>query len=220
MFAFLLATLIAAAAEPAYLASCPAEPGRVISSSTPIAPDNIHPTNRRVRLLLDLGSDGRLRRAAVVESSGDAAFDAAALEAAGRFRFAPPTQGCISMSSVAPEDFNVPLLALARPNPSGSGAPVLPTSAPESQIAICTSSFVQLTGLDVPDERQAPGTVAIDVGLDAAAHVTSAKLASSSGHPKTDAAGIEAARDADYAFTLPPGCRPKPTVYRLELTFR
>jgi TonB family protein len=219
MLAFFLSTIIAAAAQPAYLASCPDEQPRVISSSAPIAPDNIHPTNRRVRLLLDLGSDGRLRHAAVVESSGDAAFDAAAVEAAGRFRFAPPTQGCISTSSVVPEDFNVPLLALARPNPNGSGPPVLPTSAPENALAICTTSFVQLTGLDVPDERQAPGTVAIDVGLDAAGHVTSTKLASSSGHPKTDAAGVEAARDAQYAFTLPPGCRPKPTVYRLELTY-
>jgi TonB family protein len=220
MFAFFLSTLIAAAGEPAYLASCPAEQTRVISTSTPIAPDDIHPTNRRVRLLLDLGSDGRLRHAGIVESSGDAVFDAAAVDAAGRFRFAPPTQGCISTSSVVPEDFNVPVLALARPNPSGSGPPILPTSAPESQIAICTTSFVQLTGLDIPDERQTPGTVAIDVGLDAAAHVTSSKLASSSGHAKTDAAGVEAARDAQYAFTLPPGCRPKPTVYRLELTYR
>jgi TonB family protein len=219
MLAFFLSTIIAAASQPAYLASCPDEQARVISTSTPIAPDNIHPTNRRVRLLLDLGSDGRLRHAAVIESSGDAVFDAAAVEAAGRFRFAPPTQGCISTSSVVPEDFNVPLLALARPNPNGSGPPVLPTSAPENALAICTTSFVQLTGLDVPDERQAPGTVAIDVGLDAAGHVTSAKLASSSGHPKTDAAGVEAARDAQYAFTLPPGCRPKPTVYRLELTY-
>jgi TonB family protein len=220
MFAFFLSTLIAAAGEPAYLASCPAEQTRVISTSTPIAPDDIHPTNRRVRLLLDLGSDGRLRHAGIVESSGDAVFDAAAVDAAGRFRFAPPTQGCISTSSVVPEDFNVPVLALARPNPSGSGPPILPTSAPESQIAICTTSFVQLTGLDIPDERQTPGTVAIDVGLDAAAHVTSTKLASSSGHAKTDAAGVEAAHDAQYAFTLPPGCRPKPTVYRLELTYR
>jgi TonB family protein len=219
MFAFVLSTLIAAG-EPAYLASCPAAELRVVSTSSPIAPDNIHPTNRRVRLLLDLGSDGRLRHAAITESSGDAVFDAAAMDAAGRFRFAPPTQGCISTSSVVPEDFNVPVLALARPNPSGSGPPILATPAPEAQIAICTSSFVQLTGLDVPDERQSPGTLAVDVGLDAAGKVTSTKLVNSSGHAKTDAAGVEAAHDAQYAFVLPPGCRPKPTVYRLELTYR
>lgn len=219
MFAFVLSTLIAAAAEPAYLASCPDQQARVISTSEPIAPDNIHPTNRRVRLLLDLGSDGRLRHAAITESSGDATFDAAAIDAAGRFRFSPPTQGCISASSVVPENFNVPLLTLVRPAPNGSGPPVLPSTQPENAIAICTTSFVQLTGMDVPDERQTPGTVAIDVALDANAHVTGAKLVSSSGHPKTDAAGVAAAHDAEYAFALPPGCRPKPTTYRLELTF-
>jgi len=218
MFAFFLATLVAAG-EPAYLASCPAEQTRVISTSAPIAPDDIHPTNRRVRVLIDLGSDGRIRQAAITESSGDAVFDAAALDAAKRFRFAPPTQGCISTSSVVPEEFNVPLIALARPNPNGSGPPVLVTP-PADTAAICTTAFVQLTGLDVPDQRQAPGTVAIDVGLDANAHVTSAKLAHSSGSAKTDAAGTAAAKDAQYAFSLPPGCRPKPTTYRLELTYR
>jgi TonB family protein len=219
MFAFFLATLVAAAGEPAYMASCPAEQTRVLSTSAPVAPDNIHPTNRRVRFLLDIGSDGRLRHASMTESSGDATFDAAALDAVGRFRFAPQTQGCISTSSVVPEEFNVPLLALARPAPGTTGIPELPSTPPESSVAICTTAFVQLTGLDVPDTRQAPGTVAIDVGLDAAAHVTSAKLAKSSGNPKTDATGTALARDAQYAFTLPPGCRPKPTVYRLELTF-
>ena len=220
MFAFFLATLVAAAGAPAYLAACPAQETRVLSTSSPVAPDNIHPTNRRVRFLLDLGSDGRLRHAAMTESSGDAVFDAAALDAVGRFRFAPPAQGCISTSSVVPEEFNVPLLALVKPAPGGSGVPVLPSAAPESAVAICGTPFVQLTGLDVPDQRQAPGTVAIDVGLNTAAKVTSVKLAHSSGNPKTDAAGTEAARDAQYAFTLPPGCRPQPTTYRLELTYK
>jgi TonB family protein len=219
MLALFLSTIIAAASEPAYLTSCPTAQTRVISTSTPIAPDNIHPTNRRVRLLLDLGSDGRLRHAGIIESSGDAVFDAAAVEAAGRFRFAPPTQACISTSSVVPEDFNVPLIALARPNPNGSGPPVLPSAAPENQIAICSTSFVQLTGLDVPDERQAPGTAAVDVGLDAAGHITSTKLASSSGHAKTDAVAIDEAKSGQYTFDLAPGCKPKPATYRLELTF-
>ena len=96
MFAFMLATLIAQAG-PAYLASCPASDARVLATSTPIVGDNIHPTNRRARFLLDVGSNGELRRTALIESSGDATFDQAALEAAQRFRFAPPTQGCISI---------------------------------------------------------------------------------------------------------------------------
>jgi TonB family protein len=221
MFAFVLASLIAAAGEPAYLASCPAaEETRVLATSTPIARDNIHPTNRRVRLYIDVGSDGRVRHVAMVESSGDAVFDAAALEAAGRFRFAPQTQACISTSTFVPETFDVPLISLARPVPgSTSGALALPSTLPQSAVAICSTPVVELKGLDIPDSRQAPGTAAVDVGLDAAAHVTSVKLATSSGNAKTDATATEEARGAQYAFTPLPGCQPKPAVYRLELTF-
>ena len=216
MFAFVLATLIAAAGEPAYLASCPASDTRVLGTSAPIVPDNIHPTNRRARMLLDIGSDGEIRRAALTESSGDGVFDAAALDAAKRFRFAAPTQGCISTSAVVPEEFNVPLLALARPA-GGAGSPmVLPSAAAE---AICPAPFVRLTGLDVPDQRQPPGTVDIDVGLDASAHVTSVKLAKPAGNAKTDAAALSAAKSAEYAFSLPPSCKPAATTYRLELTY-
>jgi TonB family protein len=213
---FVLAGLIAAAGEPAYLTSCPASDTRVLATSSPVVGDSIHPTNRRARLLLDIGSDGELRRAALTESSGDGAFDAAALDAAKRFRFAAPTQGCISTSTVVPEEFNVPLLALARPA-GGAGSPmVLPSATAES---ICPASFVRLTGLDVPDQRQPPGTVDLDVALDAAAHVTGVKLAKPSGNARTDAAGLAAARSAQYAFTLPPSCKPQATTYRLELTY-
>ena len=212
MFAFMLASLIAAAGEPAYLAACPASETRVLSTSTPVAPDSIKPTNRRVRFFVDVGSDGELRHAGIVESSGDAVFDAAALDALSRFKFAPQTQGCISTSSIVPEDFNVPLLNLARPAPGGSGVPVLPSSQPASAIAICTTAFVRLTGLDVPDARQAPGTVGVDVSLDAAAHVTGAKLAKASGNAKTDATAVSLARDAQFAFLLPPGCSPKASI--------
>jgi TonB family protein len=222
MFGIVLASLIAAAGEPAYLASCPASDVRVVATSAPVVSDNIHPTNRRARFLLDIGSDGQLRRSALVESSGDAVFDAAALDAAKRFRFAPPTQGCISTSAVVPEEFNVSLLALARPS-GGAGSPgpfVLPSTPPEAAVAICPAApFVRLTGLDVPDQRQAPGTADVDVGLDASARVTSVKLAKSSGNPKTDAAATAAAKDGQYAYTLPPGCKPQATTYRLELTY-
>ena len=220
MFTFVLASLIAAAGEPAYVASCPASETRVLSTSTPVAPDSIKPTNRRVRFFVDVGSEGEVRHAGMVESSGDAVFDAAALDALGRFKFSPQTQGCISTSSIVPEDFNVPLLNLVRPAPGGTGLPVVPSSQPDSALAICTTAFVRLTGLDVPDARQAPGTAGIDVSLDAAAHVTGVKLAKASGNTKTDATAVSLARDAQFAFVLPPGCRPKPTIYRLELTFR
>jgi TonB family protein len=221
MLPLVLATLIAAAGEPSYLASCPASDTRVLATSAPVVPDNVRPTNRRARFFLDIGSQGELRRADMTESSGDAVFDAAALDAAKRFRFAPPTQGCISTSTVMAEEFNVPLLALARPagGANASGPAVLPSSQPESAIAICTAPFVRLTGLDVPDQRQAPGTVQIDVALDATARATAVKLAKSSGNAKTDAAATAAARSGQYAFALPPGCKPQATTYRLELTY-
>jgi TonB family protein len=213
MFAFVLSSLVVAAAgEPAYLAACPQSDAKVVIGAVLNPRDDVHPTNRRARFLLDLGSDGRVRRAAIVESSGDARFDGDALAAAEQMRFAPPAEGCISPSSVAPETFDVPLISLVRPPAPGA-------SAPASAVTICAAPFVELTGLDVPDTRQAPGTVAIDVRLDASAHVLGATLATSSGNAKTDAAGLALARDGEYAFTPQPGCPAKPTVYRLELTF-
>ena len=219
MFAFFLATMLAQAA-PAYTAACPNEPTRVLALSQPVVPDTLHPTNRRARYLVDLGSNGEIRRIGMIESSGDPVFDQAGHDALARSTFTPQMQGCISTSSIVPEEFNVPLINLVQPSAIGSGGHIaVPTSAPAAQLAICTSSFVQLNGLDIPETRQAPGTVAIDVGLNAAGHVTSVKLAKSSGNAKTDATGVSAARDGQYAITLPPGCRPQPTIYRLELTY-
>jgi len=219
MFALILSTLVAQAGAPAYLASCaPPQPIRVLATSSVIAPDNIHPTNRRARFFIDIGSDGRVRHVAMYESSGDATFDQAAVAAAERFRFAPPAQGCISTSAVVPEEFNVPLLSFKGPVPVGSAPPALPTLPPEAA-AICTAPAVEVAGLDIPDTRQAPGTAAIDVALDANAHVSNAKLAKSSGNAKTDATAVDEAKSAQYKFDVGPGCRPKPTTYQLELTF-
>jgi TonB family protein len=218
MLAFVLSSLVAAAA-PAYPDSCPQSDARVLVGAVLNPPDSIHPTNRRARFLLDVGSDGRVRRAAMTESSGDATFDADALAAAKQMTFVPPQEACLSPSSVAPESFDVPLLALARPAPGGSGPPVLPTSAPAADLTICAAPFVELTGLDVPDKRPAPGTVAIDVRLDASAHVVGAQLAHSGGNAQTDAAALAMARGGEYAFAPQPGCPPKPTTYQLELTY-
>jgi TonB family protein len=219
MFALLLSTIVAQAGAPAYLSSCaPPQQIRVLATSQVIVGDNIHPTNRRTRFFIDIGSDGRVRHVIMYESSGDATFDQAAVEAAERFRFAPPTQGCISTSAIVPEEFNVPLLSFNRPAPVGSAQPALPTPPPEAA-AICTDSAVEVAGLDVPDTHQAPGTAAIDVALDANAHVKTAKLAKSSGNAKTDATAVDEAKSAQYKFDVGPGCRPKPTTYQLELTF-
>jgi TonB family protein len=219
MLALILSTLVAQAGAPAYLASCAApQPIRVLATSQVIAPGNIHPTNRRARFFLDIGSDGRVRHALMYESSGDATFDQAAVEAAERFKFAPPTQGCISTSAVVPEEFNVPLLSFKQPAAVGSAPPALPTPPPEAA-AICGDPAVEVAGLDIPDTRQAPGTAAVDVALDANAHVKAAKLAKSSGNAKTDATAVDEAKSGQYKFDVGPGCRPKPATYQLELTF-
>jgi TonB family protein len=208
MLAFALAHVIAAAADSACGADTPAHVTVPAVFSAPDGP-NIHTTNRRVRFLIDIGSDGRERRVAMVESSGDVTVDAAGLAAVHNMRFAPPLQNCISTPSVAPESFNVSLITLATPAPGANAAPA----------AICPDPFVQLTGMDVPEKRQAPGTVAVDVGLSAGAKVTSAVLAHSSGNKATDAVALASAKSAQYQFVTEPGCAPKPTTYRLELTY-
>lgn len=218
MLAFFLASIVAAAGA-SYPDSCPQSEARVLIGPVFNPPEGIHPTNRRARFLLDVGSDGRVRRAGMTESSGDATFDLAALAAAEQMKFVPPSEACISPSSVAPESFDVPLIALARPAPGGTGPAVLPSPAPAAAVTICAAPFVELTGLDVPDRRQAPGTVAVDVRLDAAAHVLGAQLAHSSGNHQTDDAALAMARAGEYAFTPQPGCPPKPATYTLELTY-
>lgn len=221
ILALLLSHLLVAQATPAYLAACPTMPGRLVSPAIFTPPIDIRPTNRRARFFIDLGSDGRVRRAAVVESSGDPRFDGAAQAALmSSAKYAPPTQNCISSSSVTMESFNVPLISLVTPAPAGASAPpAIPTSAPAAAIAICLAPFVQLSSIDVPAKKAPPGTVSVDVGLNAAGNVTSVMLAKSSGAKALDDLGTASARTAGYTFVLPPGCAPKPTTYRLELTY-
>ena len=216
MLALAFAHLIAAATNG--YGACTDVQAHVLTQAVFSPPDNVHPTNRHVKFLIDLGSDGRERRVAMIESSGDATFDAAALAAARAMTFAGPTQNCVSTSSVAPQTFDVPLISLATAPPSGSGALAeAPTTFHPA--AICPAPFVQLTAMDLPEKREAAGTVAIDVGLSATAHVTSVHLAHSSGNAKTDDAATAAARSASYQFLTGAGCAPKPTIYRLELTY-
>ena len=221
MFALLLTQVIAAAGMPAYLASCPADPGRITQSAAWIAPDNVHATNRRARFFVDLGSDGRIRRVALVESSGDTAFDAGAQAALRTEKFAPPVQNCIAMSSTTTQSFDVPLISLVTPVPAGqTGNPTVPTPPPAASVAICGAPFGQLTSLDVPMKKAPPGTVGIDVGLSAAGKVTSVQLASSSGNKSLDYLATTSARSASFQLVTAPGCAPKPVTYRLELTYR
>ena len=189
---------------------------RVIGKARLDFPENARPTHERVRFLLDLGSDGRIRRTAMVESSGDAAVDAAAATAVAEYRFAPPTMGCVAASSTWSPWWDMPpaTLASAPPaeaDPAGSPAPSSPVP--------CSPPFVEPTRFPLPLRRLPRGTAAVDVALDANARVTSVHLARSSGNKKSDYAATIAARNATYVFRRQPGCAPVATTYRFELSF-
>ncbi|MDQ6925088.1 MAG: energy transducer TonB, partial [Candidatus Eremiobacteraeota bacterium] len=174
-------------------------------------PPDAHPTHERMRFLVDLGSDGRIRRLAAVESSGDAAVDAAAAKALARYRFALPSSGCVTTSSGTARTWSIPPEVLASPSPA-TGA----SSSP----APCVAPFVRPMGFQLSRRREVPGTASVDVGLDASAHVTAVHLVHSSGNKKTDYAAAVTARNGTYVFERQPGCAPVATTYHLELTFR
>src|ERR1700681_4195681 len=102
MIVAVLAALVAASPvpAPASSAACPRENVRVVEESNFELPETVRATHDRVRFLLHIGSDGRVRRMAKVESSGDAAVDAAAEKALGEFRFAAATANCVSASGL------------------------------------------------------------------------------------------------------------------------
>ena len=208
------AVLFAAAAPPAAVrgstAACPRERGHVIEESQLEVPPDAHPTNTRMRFLVDLGSDGRIRRIAAVESSGDASVDAAAAKALAQYRFALPSGGCVTTSSVTARTWSIPPEALASPSPAAASSSPPP----------CVAPFIRPAGFPLPHRRESPGTASVDVGLDASAHVTAVHLVHSSGNKKTDYAATVAARNGTYAFERQPGCAPVATTYHLELTFR
>ena len=182
----------------------------------PAAP---HPTHPRVAYLIDLGSDGRIRRYALVESSGDPAVDAAAGKAVAATRFAPPTVRCISVSTVVRRYWDVPVEPPEPPASADISSPApAPSASPTATALSCAALFVRPTNFPIPP-RKPPGTTAIDVGLDALARVTAVHLVRSSGNKKTDYAATIAARHGRYRFELQPGCAPAPTTYRLEMTF-
>jgi TonB family protein len=219
MFGAVLALVLAASPAPARTApassSCPTERTRLIEESNFVFPDGAHATHQRVRFLIDVGSDGRIRRSALVESSGDASVDAAAAKAIAEFRYGPPSYACVAMSTIASQWWDIPPDALAPSSPSPA-----PSPASASTAAACGTPFVRPMMVPLPPHRETPGTVAADVSLDAQARVTAVQLVQSSGHPKTDYAGTVAARNARYVFERQLGCAPAPTVYRMELTFR
>lgn len=225
MLGFILGVVIAASPTPfpqaRAVAACPREPPRVIEESNLTLTPEERPTNAHVRFALDLGSDGRLRRAVLVESSGDSAIDAAAAQALKQFRFAAPTFGCVSVSANWSWYWRFPDEVLATATPAASAAPASsPAPSASTAQASCTAPFVRLAWLPIPSRREQPGTATVDVTLDADARVKAVHLVHPSGHFKTDYAATVAARNGNYIFESIPGCPSGPTVYRLELTFR
>jgi TonB family protein len=234
---FILGVVIAAASpipQAQAAAACPREPMRIVEESNFTFPPGAHPTNANVRFALDVGSDGRLRRAVLIESSGDAAVDAAAAQAITQFRFAAPSSGCVAISTVSswfwrlPDELITPATAAPSTNAPNIPAPgtaassvATPSTATASAApAACTAPFVRPAHLALPPRRESPGTATIDVTLDANARVTAVRLVQSSGEKKTDYAATVAARNGIFIFVHEPGCPVGPTVYRLELTFR
>ena len=216
MIAAAFAAVVLAAASPTppargATAACPRESGHVIEESQLEVPPDAHPTHERMRFLIDLGSDGRIRRIANVESSGDAAVDAAAAKSLTQYRFALPSYGCVTTSSVTSRWWNIPPEALASASPAPSAS---------SSAAPCVAPFIRPMGFPLPRRREVPGTASVDIGLDASARVTAVHLAHSSGNRKTDYAATVAARNGTYVFARQPGCAPVTTTYHLELTFR
>ena len=207
MFASLLVAAASPAPLPGSIAACPRAEARIIQDSNFTMPDNARPTRSRVWFALDIGSDGRVRRSAMVESSGDAAVDELAAKAVAEWRFAPQTGACMSTSTAWSHGWEMPAESIASPAPPGAVS--LPCAAP----------FVRVTRFPVPRRREPPGTAAIDIVLDATARVTGVHLARSSGNTKADYFAAILGRNATYVFERQPGCTPTATTYRRELTF-
>lgn len=194
-------------------AACPRVPPRVVTTANFTMPEGAHPTRDALRFVVDIGSEGRLRRWALIESSGDAALDAAAEAALPELRFAPPSLGCVSLSASVPWSWRIPAEMIA--SPTTASAEPKPGAAPVA----CTAPFVQVNRLMLGAKRQSPGAVSVDVSLDANAHVTSVRLVHPSGNIKTDYAATIAARTSTYAYLPIPSCPARPTTYHLELGF-
>jgi len=194
------------------IARCPRSPARIVSQLNVTLPANPHATRSSVRFAIDLGSDGRVRRIVTIDSSGDPAVDETIASGVEHARFDAPTFSCMASSSAFIESIGIP--AEARPSPLPSA--VAPATVTPS---VCDAPFVTPAGIDVI-AREPRGTVALDVELDAAAHVDAVHLVRSSGNARTDEAAIAGARAAGYQFVTFPGCPAAPTTYHLEITFR
>jgi outer membrane biosynthesis protein TonB len=207
-------------------APCPLERVRAVRFVDAELPEGAHPSNEFVRYAVDIGSDGRIRRVALTESSGDPAVDDAVRAALTQSVFAAASFRCVAVSSAFIQTFPLPPPAPDQPADQPSAAPAasatpVAAASPPAVGARCAAPFPTIKALRLSSyTRQAPGTAAVDVSLDAAAHVTHVQLVRSTGNKRTDYAAAITARLSTYKFLPQAGCAPSPTVYRLELTYR
>jgi len=74
---------------------------RVVRAESPMYPDSVavlHLPSKTVYVAVTIDASGRLARATVLQSSGNGALDAAALDAARRSSFAPGTRKCVPVT--------------------------------------------------------------------------------------------------------------------------
>jgi TonB family protein len=188
---------------------CPPTQLRPAQQPQITAPEGARATHARVRIAVDVGSDGRVRRAEMAESSGDPALDRALLSAVQSTRYEPSSVSCVAFSSSALETYTLPADQVATPAPGTTPAAV----------AVCDAPFVTPSGFSV-GPHPSHGTAVVDVHLDAAAHVDAVRIVQSSGNANAVADAVAAARASGYAFQPFAGCPPAETTYRMEITFR
>jgi len=138
---------VALAASAPSFAGCPTQNVRPLTAASPRLPADAHPTRDSLRLLFDIGSDGRVRRVAVAESSGDPEVDVAAAEALAHFTYSPPSYRCVSVSTGATQVWHIPARPpavedgdLAAPSAAPSRVPFVPGTAPSPAAAAATPS--------------------------------------------------------------------------------
>src|SRR5262245_52163739 len=138
LHAALLAFLVLCSADPLFAQEAKdseLSPPRLTESVEPQFPpeEKARGATATVVLTLDIDDEGRVGRA-VVATSGGAAFDAAALEAANRLRFAPATRGGRPIRSKIPFQFAFNLAPEERaPEVHSSPPAASPASTPNPQ---------------------------------------------------------------------------------------
>lgn len=111
------------------LCANPTHEVRVITQVQPQYSSGLVTIPVRVLVRVDIGMDGKLEGAAILQSSGNARIDAAALDAARRSSYAPAVTDCMpaEKSAIVAFDFQNPAAEPSFQPPPNWGAPLRPT---------------------------------------------------------------------------------------------